>query len=414
MMTTAEPATARSRWGALRHPGYLRFWIARSLAMIAALIVSVSVGWQIYDVTRSTFALGLVGLTQFLPGLLLVLVTGSVADRYNRRIIMALCAAAEAVCAGALLLLSLAGFADATTILVIIAGIGVARAFFSPAAQSLVANLVPAEDLGSAIAWNGTSVQVATICGPVMGGLLYGIGPSVSYGTAFVCLLVAVVLTLRIPKPDQKSLREPPSWTSLVGGVRYLWSEKIVLGATSLDLFAVLLGGATALLPAYARDILETGPWGLGLLRSAPAFGALGVALLFALMPLRNRAGIVMFLCVTLFGLATIVFGLSRSVWLSVIMLAIMGAADMVSVFIRQTLVQIWTPDNLRGRVTAVNSIFIGASNELGAFRAGTVAAFIGVVPAVVIGGIGTVLVSLVWYRLFPALRNANRLDVRE
>ena len=413
-MSNADDATTRSRWGALRHPAYLRFWIARSLAMMAALIVSVSVGWQIYDVTRSTFALGLVGLTQFTPGLLLVLVTGSVADRYNRRVVMALCASGEALCAGGLLLLSLMGLADATTILVIIAGIGVARAFFTPAAQSLVTNLVPAEDLGSAIAWNGTSVQVATICGPVLGGLLYGVGPAVPYGTAFACLIVAVVLTLRIPRPPQKSLREPPSWASLMGGVRYLWSEKIVLGATSLDLFAVLLGGATALLPAYARDILETGPWGLGLLRSAPAFGALGVALMFAVMPLKNRAGVVMFACVTLFGLATIVFGLSRTVWLSVIMLAIMGAADMVSVFIRQTLVQIWTPDNLRGRVTAVNSIFIGASNELGAFRAGTVAAFIGVIPAVVIGGIGTVLVSAIWFRLFPALRNANRLDARE
>ncbi|CAN5231850.1 MFS transporter [soil metagenome] len=411
---TTDTAPAESRWGALRHASYLRFWIARSLASMAALIVSVSVAWQIYDVTRSTFALGLVGLTQFAPALLLVLVTGSVADRYNRRAIMAVCQGAEAVCAAALLYLSLTGAATAGAILVIIAGIGIARAFFNPATQSLVANLVPAKDLGSAIAWNSTSTQAAAISGPVAGGLLYGLGPNVSYGTALVLLLVASFLITRIPKPEQKSLREPPSWASLAGGFRYLWNEKVVLGAISLDLFAVILGGAVALLPAYARDILETGPWGLGLLRSAPAFGALSVALLLAMRPLRRRAGIIMFIAVTIFGLATIVFGFSRTVWLSVLMLAIMGATDQISVFVRQTVVQLWTPDNLRGRVTAVNSIFIGASNELGAFRAGTVAALIGVVPAVVVGGIGTVLVSAIWFRLFPALRNVSRLDARE
>ena len=412
-MTTAVSATPRSRWGALVHPSYLRFWVARSLASIAALIVSVSVGWQIYDLTRSTFQLGLVGLTQFAPALLLVLVTGTVADRYNRRVIMSLCQAGEALCAASLVVLSLTDTASAPAILAIVAGIGVARAFFNPATQSLVANLVPPEDLGSAIAWNSTATQSATICGPVLGGLLYGIGPMAAYGTALVCLLTASALIIRIPRPAQKSLREPPSWASLAGGFRYLWSEKIVLGATSLDLFAVILGGATALLPAYARDILQTGPWGLGLLRSAPAFGALSVALLLAMRPLKRRAGVVMFVAVTIFGFGTIVFGLSQSVWLSVAMLAIMGATDQISVFIRQTLVQIWTPDNLRGRVTAVNSIFIGASNELGAFRAGTVAAFIGVVPAVVIGGIGTVAVAAIWSQLFPQLRRASRLDAR-
>ncbi len=398
-------------WGALRHAGYRRFWAARFLASMAALIVGVAVGWQIYDLTRSTFQLGLVGLVEFAPGLLLVLVTGTVADRFNRRAIMALCQAAEAACAASLVVLVVTGAVAAPAILALVAGIGTARAFYRPASQSLLANLVPREDLASAIAWGSSSMQTATILGPVAGGLLYGLGPEIAYGTAFAFLMSASFLLTRVPKPEQRSLREPPSWSSLVGGIRYLWRQKIVLGATSLDLFAVLLGGATALLPAFARDVLDTGPWGLGLLRAGPAVGALAVALLLALRPLKRDAGRTMFATVILFGLATVAFGLSRTVWLSVVLLAVMGATDMISVFIRQTLVQIWTPDALRGRVTAVNSIFIGASNELGAFRAGSVAALIGTVPAVVVGGIGTVAVAALWLRLFPALRDADRLD---
>jgi MFS family permease len=408
-----SPAATASRWGALVHPGYRVFFSARFLTSMAALMTGVAVGWQVYDLTHSTLALGLVGLMEFAPGLLLVLVTGTAADRFNRRAIMSICQASEAVCAATLTALSLAGIVSAWAILALVVGIGTGRAFYRPASQSLLPNLVPRSDLASAIAWSSSSMQVATILGPVAGGLLYGIGPEVAYGTAFLFLVSASLLLTRVPKPEQKSLREKPSLKTLAGGFRYLWHEKIVLGATSLDLFAVLLGGATALLPAYARDILETGPWGLGLLRAGPAMGALVVAVWLAMRPLKQNAGTVMFATVVLFGLATIGFGLSRIVWLSVIMLALMGATDVVSVFIRQTLVQIWTPDAVRGRVTAVNSIFIGASNELGAFRAGVVATFIGTVPAVVVGGIGTVAVAAIWYRLFPALRNADRLDAR-
>jgi MFS family permease len=385
--------------------------VARLLTSSSALMVGVAVGWQIYDLTRSTFMLGLVGLVEFLPGLLLMLVTGTVADRFNRRAIMAICQAAEAICAATLVVLVLTDTASAAAILSLVGGIGVARAFYRPAMQALLPNLVPREQLASAIAWGSSSNQGAAILGPMLGGVLYGFGAVVPYATAFVFLCVASFLATLVPKPEQKTLREPPGWASLVGGVRYLWHEKIVLGATSLDLFAVLLGGAMALLPAIARDVLDTGPWGLGLLRAGPAFGALSLALLMAIYPLKRNAGRLMFITVFLFGLATIGFGLSRTVWISVALLAFMGAADQISVFIRHTLVQIWTPDSLRGRVTAVNGIFIGASNELGAFRAGSVAALIGVVPAVLVGGIGTIAVAAIWWFLFPQLREANRLD---
>mgnify|MGYP002277195524 CR=1 FL=1 len=374
-------------------------------------MIGVAVGWQIYDLTRSTFQLGLVGLVEFMPGLLLILITGTVADRYNRRAIMATCQAAEAVCAASLVALVLSGTATAPLILTLVGAIGVARAFYRPSSQALLPNLVPRAQLASAIAWSSSSNQTAAILGPLLGGVLYGFGAAVPYATAFVFLCVASFLLTRVPKPEQKTPREPPSWSSLLGGMRYLWHEKIVLGAISLDLFAVLLGGAMALLPAFARDILETGPWGLGLLRAGPALGALTVALLMAMNPLKRNAGRIMFITVIAFGFATIAFGFSRWVWLSVALLAFMGATDQISVFIRHTLVQIWTPDALRGRVTAVNGIFIGASNELGAFRAGSVAALIGVVPAVVIGGIGTVVVAAIWWKLFPALREASRLD---
>ena len=290
----------------------------------------------------------------------------------------------------------------APLILLLVAGIGVARAFYRPASQSLLVNLVPREELASAIAWSSSSYQIATILGPVAGGLLYGLGAQVAYGTAFVCLASASLLLTRVPKPTQRSLREPPSWNSLVAGFRYLWREKIVLGAISLDLFAVLLGGATALLPAFARDILDTGPWGLGLLRAGPAIGALSVALFLAVRPsqAQRRARHVCHRHPVRSG--------DHRVRPLADRVAVGGDAGrhgrhrQFSVFIRQTLVQIWTPDALRGRVTAVNSIFIGASNELGAFRAGTVAAFIGVVPAVLLGGVGTVAVAAVWMRLVP------------
>jgi len=407
------PQSHTERYAAFRHRSYLRFWAARLLTNFATQVVSVAVGWQMYDLTRDPFDLGLVGIVQFTPSLLLFLVTGIVADRFGRRIIMGLAGLLEAVCAAALFLLTLNGTISASLIFAVLAVFGVARAFFSPASASLVANLVPKEDFANAVAWNSSAWQVATIAGPTAGGLLYGISPVVAFATAAAMMAAGGVLALSIPKPTQQSQAEKPSLDMLFAGFRYIKGQKVVLGAISLDLFAVLLGGAVALLPVYARDILDLGPWGLGLLRSAPGVGSLTVAIWLAGHPVRQHAGIIMFVGVGLFGLFTTLFGISTITWLSVVSLALIGAADMVSVYVRETLIQLWTPDHLRGRVSAVNMVFVGASNEVGEFRAGTMAALIGTVPAVVVGGIGAIAVAGMWAYLFPALRKVRHLDGR-
>ena len=412
-MPAADAGPPTGHWGAFRHRGFLLFWLSRLSATFATQVLSVAVGWQIYDLTHDPFDLGLVGLVQFAPALLLVLVTGAVSDRYNRRVIVAVCQFVEAACALAMLALTVMGAISPAWIFSILAVFGVARAFMNPAASSLIPNLVPERDLAGAIAISSSAWQVATITGPVAGGLLYGVAAAAPYATTVVLLVIAGTLVLLVPRPPQKITPEPANWSTVVAGFRYVWREKIVLGAISLDLFAVLLGGAVALLPAYARDILHTGPWGLGLLRSAPGLGAILVALWLAARPVRDHAGAIMFVAVALFGVSTLVFGLSTAVWLSVAALALAGAVDMVSVYIRETLIQIWTPDAVRGRVNAVNMVFVGASNELGEFRAGTVAALIGVVPAVVIGGVGTLAVAAIWAWAFPMLRRARRLDRR-
>jgi MFS family permease len=399
--------------GAFRHRGFVLFWAGRLCAIFASQIVSVAVGWQVYDLTRNPFDLGLVGLVQFAPALMLVLVTGAVADRFNRRIIVAICMAAEAGCAGALLIFALSGSTSVGIIFAILFVFGIARAFMNPASQSLIPNLVPAEDLASAIALSASSWQVGTILGPVAGGLLYGLAAESAYGVAGALFLAAGVFIILVPRPPQKRLPEPATWSTVVAGFRYVWHEKIVFGAISLDLFAVLLGGAVALLPAYARDILDVGPWGLGLLRSASGIGAVAMALYLTWRPVKDHAGLIMFVAVGVFGAATLAFGVSTIVWLSVAALALAGAADMVSVYVRETLIQLWTPDAVRGRVNAVNMVFVGASNELGEFRAGSFAALIGVVPAVVMGGVGTIGVAFIWAWLFPELRRARRLDGR-
>ena len=278
----------------------------------------------------------------------------------------------------------------------------------------LFANLVPPQDFANAIAWNSSAWQTATIVGPVAGGLLYGLSAEAAYGCAALLMLLAVVLILAIPKPAQRGETDKPSLETLFAGFRYIWGEKVVLGAISLDLFAVLLSGASALLPVYARDILDLGPWGLGLLRSAPGVGAICVAVWLAGHPIRDHAGAVMLIFVALFGAVTALFGLSVTTWLSIVALALLGATDMVSVYIRETLIQLWTPDDVRGRVNAVNQVFVGASNEVGEFRAGTMAAIVGTVPAVVVGGIGAIAVAGLWALIFPNLRKVRRLDARE
>lgn len=410
----AEDASPDQRYAAFRHRSFLSYWAARFLTTFAAQIVSVAVGWQMYDLTRDPFDLGLVGIVQFLPSLLLVLATGVVADRFGRRLIMALAILVEAICALALLVLSLRHAGGPLPIFAVLALFGVARAFFGPASASLFANLVPPEDFANAIAWNSSAWQTATILGPVAGGLLYGLSAEVAYGTAAVLMLLAGILVFTIPRPKQRSATEKPTMQTLFAGFGYIWSEKVVLGAISLDLFAVLLSGASALLPVYARDILDLGPWGLGLLRSAPGVGAICVAIWLAGHPLRDHAGRIMLIFVALFGASTALFGLSTVTWLSIVALALLGATDMFSVYIRETLIQLWTPDHVRGRVNAVNQVFVGASNELGEFRAGTMAALIGTVPAVVIGGVGAIAVAGLWAVLFPQLRDVRRLNSRE
>ncbi len=412
-MPPADATSPQPAWAALRHRGFALLWASRILSTFAIQITSVAVGWQIYDLTRNPFDLGLVGLVQFSPALVLVLVTGVVADRFNRRRIVAACQGVEGLCAAALLAFAWTGHIQVGQIFLVLFVFGIARAFLNPAQESLVPNLVPPESLASAIALSTATRQFAVITGPVIGGLLYGLAPASPYAVAAVLFGLAMSLALLIPKPHQRIVRAPATWATLAGGFSYVWREKIVLGAISLDLFAVLLGGAVALLPAYARDVLDVGPWGLGLLRSATGVGALVTASYLAFRPVRDHAGLVMFAGVILFGLFILVFGLSTMVWLSVLALALAGAADMVSVYIRETLIQLWTPDAVRGRVNAVNMVFVGASNEVGEFRAGSVAAVLGLVPAVVLGAVGTVGIAVAWMFLFPDLRRARHLSGR-
>jgi MFS family permease len=410
-MTEPPAHGPTERWVAFTHRSFALYWTSRLLAVFGTQILVVAVGWQIYDLTRDPLDLGIVGLVQFVPALLLVLVTGSVSDRFPRRVIMGVCMLIEGSCCLAILLLTLSGLTSPLPVFGLLAVFGVARAFFNPAAASLVANVVPVEILAGAIALNSSAWQLGTIVGPVAGGLLYGISPEAAYGTAFAMFVAASVLILAIPKPPQKTTSGRNTWKTVLAGFSYVYKEKIVFGAISLDLFAVLLGGAVALMPVYARDILELGPWGLGLLRAAPGIGALLTAVFLATHPVRDHAGLLMFVFVAGFGLFTVVFGLSTIVWLSILALALTGACDMVSVYIRETLIQVWTPDELRGRVNAVNMVFVGASNELGEFRAGVMAAMMGTVTAVVVGGAGTVAVAGLWARWFPELRRARHLD---
>lgn len=399
------------RFAAFRHSAYARFFFSRFLAAFAIQIVSVSVGWQMYDVTGNALYLGLIGLFQFLPSLLLILVTGSVADRYNRRAIVAICLGIGGLCTAALLGLTLTHSFSPWPVFGILVVFGIERAFMGPAVQSLAPNLVPEADLPNAVAWNSSSWQTASILGPVAGGLLYGVSPVAAYSVALFFMAAGMVLIISIPKPNQHTASKAVSWNTILAGFRFIFSEKVVLGAISLDLFAVLLGGAVALMPVFARDILALGPWGLGLLRAAPGIGALVVAVLLAAYPIRHHAGLLMFVGVGLFGAGTIVFGLSQVAWLSIAALMLMGASDMISVYVRESLIMLWTPDEVRGRVNAVNMVFVGASNELGEFRAGTMAHFIGAVPAVVVGGFGTLAVAIIWAIGFPKLRRIDNLD---
>ncbi|KAB0668606.1 MFS transporter [Oryzomonas sagensis] len=396
----------------LHHKPFLLFLLARAAATIAYQMTGVAVGWQIYSLTHRAFDLGLVGLVQFIPSAALVLLVGHVADRYDRRRIVFLAQFVEAAALAGLCLGSHAQWAGREAILAFIFLIGIARAFEFTTLQTLVPSLVDQETLPKAVALNASVRQAAVIIGPMMGGFLYIAGPAVVYAVsgALFLLSAAAIAAIRIERP-LSLLREPVSLHFVFAGVSYIRSRRVVLGAISLDLFAVLLGGATALLPIYARDILSAGPWGLGFLRSAPAVGAFAASVYLARQPLQRKVGKVMFAAVTWFGIATIVFALSTSLALSFAALVVLGWSDMLSVVIRSTLVQLETPDEMRGRVSAVNAIFIGTSNELGEFESGLTAAWFGAMPAALIGGIGTLLVVLLWRRFFPELAQRERLQ---
>ncbi|MET3601236.1 MFS transporter [Martelella mangrovi] len=400
-----------ARFDAFRHRAYALYFFSRFLGTFAVQIVSVAVGWQMYDETGNAFYLGLIGLFQFLPSLFLTLVTGTVADRYNRRMIAAICFGVATACAATLLTITVLGLFSPWPVFALLVVFGTERAFSGPALQSLAPNLVPEKDLANAIAWNSSSWQIASIVGPVAGGLLYGGGAALAYSTALVFFAGGTVLMVMVPRPESRRPHTAVSMQSILAGFRFITLEKVVLGAISLDLFVVLLGGAVALMPVFARDILELGPWGLGLLRAAPGVGGVLVALVLASVPIRHHAGYYMFAGVAVFGLSTIVFGLSASPWISIAALAVMGGADMISVYVRETLIALWTPDELRGRVNAVNMVFVGASNELGEFRAGSMAHVIGAVPAVLFGGVGSLAVAGIWAMKFTKLRKIDSLE---
>jgi MFS family permease len=393
------------------HRAFVLFWIARVAAVVAHQMLAVAVGWQVYDLTHSALDLGWVGLAQFLPAFALALAAGHVADRFDRRRVLQLCMLGEALAATGLALGSRQGWITEWAIFALIAAVGAARAFQMPTMQALLPALVPRALLARAVAANASGTQIAIVAGPAIGGLLYVFGPGVVYGSSvalFILTGIGIHLirgTHRVPTHEAATLR------SVFDGIHFIRAQKAVLGAISLDLFAVLLGGAAALLPIYARDILDTGPWGLGILRSSIAVGGFAVAVWLAHHPLGRHAGRLMFGAVAVFGLSIIAFGLSRWFAVSVIALIVMGASDMISVIVRQSLVQLKTPDAMRGRVSAVNSLFIGTSNQLGEFESGVTAAWFGVVPSVVVGGMGTLLVVALWRRWFPELAAVDRLE---
>lgn len=391
------------------HRAFVRFWCARLSGTAANQILMVAIGWQMYELTGSAWDLGLVGLLQFAPSLLLVLPAGHAVDRFHRARIFAACMAGQTLIAGVLVAASTGGAASRELLLGLSVGIGALKAFQLPAQQAVVPLLVPAAVLPRALAFSSAGMQGAIIAGPAIGGFVYVAGPGWVYGLCAALFGLASVGVAGV-RYAHVARTQAVSLQTLFAGVRYVLDHKVVLGAISLDLFAVLLGGATALLPMFAKDVLHVGPWGLGLMRAAPAVGALSLSLVLTRWPITRHAGRLLLGAVAVYGVATLVFGLSESLVLSIVALAVSGAADMVSVVVRQTLVQLETPDEMRGRVSAVNSVFIGASNQLGEFESGATAALLGPVGSVVLGGIGSIAIAALWVRLFPALAQRDRL----
>ncbi len=416
-MPDATPDIVPSARALLKQRDYLFFWGSRWCGAFAAQIESVALGWQMYALARRTmsveqsaFLVGMIGLAAFVPVFLLTLPAGEAADRYERRKVMLACLTGEMISAFVLTLGAWRGFATPAILLGVAVLFGASRAFFSPANTAMGPMLVPRELLPRSIAWNSLAWQTASIVGPAAGGLLVAISPAHAFVSALILYACAAVCVAAIRKSTKPEAQPGSRWTAMKEGLVYVWREKIIFGAISLDLFAVLLGGATALLPVFARDVLHVGAAGFGILRAAPAVGATCSALFLAAHPIRNKAGAYIFGGVALFGLATCVFALAKALWLSVAALAVLGGADMLSVYVRQTLVQLVTPDPMRGRVAAVSSVFIGASNELGEFESGVAARFLGPIGATLFGGIGALIVTGAWSLLFPSLRKADRL----
>jgi MFS family permease len=413
-MSASQPEIrSEARLLLLEHPSYGWFWCARVAAGLAFQIQAVAVGWQVYELTGSTFKLGLVGLVQYLPMVLFTLVSGHVADRYPRRVVYGLTLGMQGLAGAVLALGSRGHWIGVNGIFAVVAFMGIARAFQGPAGQALMPTLVPEGLVPKAIAWSTGAFQTASIVGPSIGGLLYAFGAAAPYSAAAVLVLVGACLVSRMRPEGPGAPRQAATFDSVFTGVRFIRDNPVILGSISLDLFAVLLGGATALLPVYARDILKVGVWGLGALRSAPAVGSLAMSVYLARHPPERGMGSRMFAAVFVFGLGTIVFGLSRSFALSLLSLLVLGAADTISVVIRSSLVQLKTPNEMRGRVGAVNWLFIGTSNQLGEFESGVTASMFGTVPATVLGGVGTLVVAALWMRLFPALRGFDRIERR-
>jgi MFS family permease len=403
------PPTARDL---LTNRTFIRFWCARVLSVFAFQVIGVAVGWRVYDVTGSAYALGFVGLAQYLPLISLMLVVGVIIDRNDRRRIVALAQALGAAALALFVLATLAGRSSVVDIFILVVAIGVVRAFEHPANASLLPAVVGEAALPRAVAMSTSAIQTASIVGPALGGFLYAVHPLAPFGFAFACYAAGSLLVVGLKTRTHALSREPVTLTLVFSGFRFIFSRPVILGATTLDMVGVLLGGAVALLPIYAKDILMTGPWGLGLLRAAPAVGALAMSLVLTRFPIHRGVGLKMFAAVVAFGLGTVAFALSRDVVLSFAALAFTGAADVVGVVIRSSLVQLNTPDAMRGRVAAVNALFIGTSNQIGEFESGITAGLFGPVAAAVIGGVGCVVTALVWMRLFPALRHAETFQV--
>ncbi len=419
MLTSKDPRLAGRV--AFTHPNFVSYTLARFFIVVALEMQSVAVGWQVYATTNRPLDLGYVGLAQFAPGFILFLFAGHAADLFDRRKLLMWCYIGYGLCSALLLAISWRAPHSVHLIYAVLVLVGVSRSFSFPVSRAILPQLVPEEHFPNAVAWNASTFQIATIAGPAIGGIAYALfrGPETVYAIAVAVSILSIFLTFRIHtlpiSPEkQRVVRDPISLHTVLAGFRFIREKKLIIGAISLDMFAVLLGGAVALLPVYAKTILHTGPWGLGLLRSAPGVGAALMAIAVAHRPIRRHAGPTMLFAVAAFGVMTIVFGISHNLIVSLVALLLLGASDMVSVIIRATLVQVSTPDEMRGRVNAVDMLFIGVSNELGEFESGLTAQWFGTVPAVILGGVGTLLVIATWAWLFPELRKADQLTVAE